>query len=589
MPLRGHDVPHAATLLEHARPGGALRQRLAPARGPRRPAQHVGDAAARWRSCRRSRPAARCACAATTSTAWRASSRAPSRSRTSPRTRRPRPSCASVYGSVDDVEFYVGLIAEDTRPNSVLGAARRAPRRAARLLAAHDQPAVRARDLRRRRRSPSAGCRSSRRPAASAAMVRRNIPSDEPAAAGGADAHGLAPHRRTLWAAHGGPDVILFLHNRYRTTGGEERVVDDLLWLAREHLGEDARAADARQRDDRPRAAPPPGCSAAAWRPSRSRPPCATAARASCTPTTSTRRSAGARWRRRARPARGRSCTCTTTGSSARSARASRAARTAPAAMRATRCPACACNCRGTGAEAAVYGASLALWQRRIVEHADAVVVPSAAALARLRALGAPLDGVAVHVVGHAVRAFVARSTAARRRARARRVAAGAGEGRRRRDRRLRGRRPAARDRRRRAAARRAGGARGGHADDVRGPRRRGAARATCGPTAGLAIVPSRSAETFGLAAAEAMAAGLPVVASAIGALPELCEPAGPRRAGRRGGARRRRARALRRRRGRRGAGGGGSLELAAPAAVAPALRAVYDAVLGAGRPGGLP
>src|SRR5687767_6652760 len=35
-------------------------------------------------------------------------------------------------------------------------------------------------------------------------------------------------------------DVILFLHNRYRTTGGEERAVDDLVWLVREHLGEDA-------------------------------------------------------------------------------------------------------------------------------------------------------------------------------------------------------------------------------------------------------------------------------------------------------------------------------------------------------------
>src|SRR3954465_2388718 len=34
--------------------------------------------------------------------------------------------------------------------------------------------------------------------------------------------------------------MILQLHNRYRTTGGEERVVDDLLWLVREHLGEDA-------------------------------------------------------------------------------------------------------------------------------------------------------------------------------------------------------------------------------------------------------------------------------------------------------------------------------------------------------------
>ena len=41
---------------------------------------------------------------------------------------------------------------------------------------------------------------------------------------------------------------------------------------------------------------------------------------------------------------------------------------------------------------------------------------------------------------------------------------------------------------------------------------------------AALAIVPSRSAETFGLAAAEAMAAGVPVLASRIGALPELVE-----------------------------------------------------------------
>ena len=41
---------------------------------------------------------------------------------------------------------------------------------------------------------------------------------------------------------------------------------------------------------------------------------------------------------------------------------------------------------------------------------------------------------------------------------------------------------------------------------------------------AAIALVPSRSAETFGLAAAEAMAAGLPVVASRVGALGELLD-----------------------------------------------------------------
>src|SRR5258707_4450806 len=34
--------------------------------------------------------------------------------------------------------------------------------------------------------------------------------------------------------------VILHLHNRYRTLGGEERAVEELMWLARDHLGEPA-------------------------------------------------------------------------------------------------------------------------------------------------------------------------------------------------------------------------------------------------------------------------------------------------------------------------------------------------------------
>src|SRR4051794_23281639 len=51
-------------------------------------------------------------------------------------------------------------------------------------------------------------------------------------------------------------------------------------------------------------------------------------------------------------------------------------------------------NCRGgSRAESAVYAAGLSLWQRRIAACADAFVVPSAFALGRLRALGAPLDG----------------------------------------------------------------------------------------------------------------------------------------------------------------------------------------------------
>ena len=42
---------------------------------------------------------------------------------------------------------------------------------------------------------------------------------------------------------------------------------------------------------------------------------------------------------------------------------------------------------------------------------------------------------------------------------------------------------------------------------------------------AAIALAPSRAGETFGLAAAEAMAAGLPVAASRVGALSELLEP----------------------------------------------------------------
>jgi glycosyltransferase involved in cell wall biosynthesis len=53
-------------------------------------------------------------------------------------------------------------------------------------------------------------------------------------------------------------------------------------------------------------------------------------------------------------------------------------------------------RCRGNLPEAAVYAVGLALHQRRLAESADRLVAPSAFALARLRELGAPVDGAVV-------------------------------------------------------------------------------------------------------------------------------------------------------------------------------------------------
>ncbi|MEJ7798600.1 MAG: glycosyltransferase, partial [Solirubrobacteraceae bacterium] len=234
-------------------------------------------------------------------------------------------------------------------------------------------------------------------------------------------------------------------------------------------------------------------------------------------------------------------------------------------------------NCRGSGAEAALYAASLALWQRRLLAHADAVVIPSAFAGERLRALGAPLDGTRLHVVGHLVRAAVERSTAAAgthalvvsrlapekgvdvaiaacAAARVPLVIAGDGP-----------QLPTLRTRAAGTATRFAG-----RVGDHELARLRAAA--------GIAIVPSRSAETFGLAAAEAMAAGLPVVGSAVGALPELNGAAGLVAPGDAAAL----ALAVRARFGDEAAGEAGRrrvLRIAAPQAVAQALSAVYDSL----------
>lgn len=232
-------------------------------------------------------------------------------------------------------------------------------------------------------------------------------------------------------------------------------------------------------------------------------------------------------------------------------------------------------NCRGTGPEALVYGAGLALHQRRLAAPVDVFVVPSKFAHDRLRVLRAPLAGKPVHVVGHAVRGFADHSGAtagtyalvasrlapekgvdvaieACRLARVPLVVAGDGP-----------EATALRERASGADVRFTGWV---EAEEIAGLR----------AGAGLAILPSRCAETFGLAAAEAMAAGVPVVASAAGALPGLLPaqqlaPPGDRQA---------LAALVSRFFGDAEAGWRGLTavrELAAPEAVAARLRAAYE------------
>ncbi len=313
--------------------------------------------------------------------------------------------------------------------------------------------------------------------------------------------------------------VILFLHNRYRTTGGEERAVDDLLWLAREHLREDAELLS---RDSS--ALGRRGATAGLLRGGLEPDDVGDAVRRT-----------GARvvhahnllpafgWRAlaAAREAGARVVlhlhnyrlvcavgTCfTKDGDCVRC----HARNTLPGVR---------LNCRGTGPEAAVYAASLARWQRRMCEQADAFVVPSAFALSRLEELGAPLDA-PVHVVPHVVRDLAAapRATPDGPALVASRLAREKGI-------------DVAIDACRAAAIPLVVAGDGPLADELRaraeGADVRFAGRIPDDELAGLragasvAIVPSRSAETFGLAAAEAMAAGLPVAATRIGALPEL-------------------------------------------------------------------
>ena len=367
--------------------------------------------------------------------------------------------------------------------------------------------------------------------------------------------------------------MILLLHNRYRTPGGEEQAVEDLAWLIRTELGEEAEVLE---RDSAAlgarraalglvRGGLAPEDVAAAVRRTGARvvhahnvqPSLGWRALAAA-------RAAGARvvlhlHNYRLVCAVG---TCFTQGADC------------------TRChgrntlPGVRRNCRGgSRAEAVAYGAGLALWQRRIAAGADAFVVPSAFALGRLEQLGAPLGGRA-RVIPSVQRTFAERSAAAAgtyalyagrlsaekgvadaiaacRLAQVPLVVAGDGP---------------------EAAALRAG------APDVRFTGRVGADElAALRAGAALALVPSRYAEILPLAALEAMAAGLPVVAAAAGGLAEIVPAEGLHPPGD--------VAALAERiRARYGDAAAGDAALAAardrvsPAVVGAALRAVYGA-----------
>ncbi len=371
--------------------------------------------------------------------------------------------------------------------------------------------------------------------------------------------------------------MVLFLHNRYRSTGGEERVVEDLQWLVREQLGEPAELLG-RDSADLARSRAAVGLLRGGLDPEQ-------VGRAV--------RELGARvvHAHNLHPSLGWRALAAARAAGARVVLHLHQYRLVCAigvcftrGEECTRChgrdtrPGVRLNCRGSVPEALAYGASLALWQRRLLDQVDAVVVPSAFARERLRDLGAPLPWERVSVIAPPTRVpldgppapcpedgyalVVSRLSSEKgvdvaidacRIAGIPLVVAGEGP-------------------ERAALAARAGSAGTvrflGHVSD--------AELASLRAGAALALAPSRSAETFGAAVAEAMAAGLPVAGSRVGALPELLEDdalvdAGDAEA---------LAAAILRRAGDRAAGLRGReriAQLCAPEVVGRSLAAVYD------------
>jgi glycosyltransferase involved in cell wall biosynthesis len=336
--------------------------------------------------------------------------------------------------------------------------------------------------------------------------------------------------------------MVLFLHNRYRTTGGEERAVEDLMWLVREQLGESAELLT-RSSAELPRGRAALGLLRGGLDPDE----IGAAVRAS-----------GARvvHAHNLQPALGWRALAAAREAGARVVLHLHQYRLVCAigvcftrGAECTRChgrdtlPGIRLNCRGNRSEAAAYAASLALWQKRMVEQADAIVVPSVFARERLRTLGAPLPWERVNVLAPPIRVLGSAETygpapggsaprsgyalvvsrlapekgvdvaiEACRLAGVPLVIAGDGP-----------EREALTSLARSSEGHDGGGATplvrfAGHVEHAELARLRAGAA--------VALAPSRSAETFGLAAAEAMAAGLPVLASRVGALGELVEDA---------------------------------------------------------------